>query len=282
MKQAIRQRRSKVNRKINDYAKELEKKILANHEKLKTTFDEHLSQKRFQLKDTISSIESLLEKASSNIDKLDCISDELSISKTFIKEDAIINKLEDIESETYKIIEAINKKNLPEQNECLKICPHDNFVSKIQTAPTITTEPNNRQIVYLGNSNCILVYNIDNDEWEFTKLKTDPHFKFKTYSSAVSMEDGRIFLIGGGLTNEILEFDPKTLKFTKKNSMDTPRSEHACVVANDKIYILGGYNKIDNCFVKECEIYDTRRDIFLEMSDMNTAKCDFAAAHVKE
>ena len=102
MKQAIRQRRSKVNRKINDYAKELEKKILANHEKLKTTFDEHLSQKRFQLKDTISSIESLLEKASSNIDKLDCISDELSISKTFIKEDAIINKLEDIESETYK------------------------------------------------------------------------------------------------------------------------------------------------------------------------------------
>ena len=177
---------------------------------------------------------------------------------------------------------AINKKNLPEQNECLKICPNESFVSKVQTLANITTEPNNRQIVYMGNSDCVMVYNIDNDEWEFAKLGLDHTMKFRTYSAAVCTEDGRIFLIGGGLSDEILEFDPKSLKLSLKSRLNIVRSEHACVIVNDKIYILGGYNKVENCFLKQCEIYDINKDQFLPMSDMNTAKCDFASACVNE
>ena len=133
-------------------------------------------------------------------------------------------------------------------------------------------------MVFFGLSNYIMTYNIDTDDWEINKIPMDYDLNFKTYCSAVTISNNKILLIGGGLSDDILEFDPKTSKMSFKRKMQHIRTEHASVCIDDKIYIMGGYDKKINKFLTSCEIYDPIEDKLLPMESMNTAKCGFALA----
>lgn len=134
-------------------------------------------------------------------------------------------------------------------------------------------------MVFFGMNNYVMIYNIDNDEWESKKVHMDYDLYFKTYCSAVTVHNNRILLIGGGLSDDILEFDPKTFKIAFKSKMAHIRTEHASVCIDDKVYIMGGYDKKVNKFLSECEVYDPAENKFRPMEPMNVAKCGFALAH---
>ena len=137
-------------------------------------------------------------------------------------------------------------------------------------------------MVFFGLNNYIMIYNIDTDEWEIKKMYMDYDCYFKTYCSAVTINNSKILLIGGGMSDDILEFDPKTFKICCKTKMKNIRTEHACVYLNDRVYIMGGYDKKINKFLTECEIYDPIENKFLPMESMNVAKCGFALAHFEK
>ncbi len=59
--------------------------------------------------------------------------------------------------------------------------------------------------------------------------------------------------------------------------MKNRRTEHSVVNVNDEIYILGGYDKKNNKFLKECEIFNYSTNKFQTISPMLTAKCGFSA-----
>lgn len=89
----------------------------------------------------------------------------------------------------------------------------------------------------------------------------------------------KVLLIGGGLSNEILEFDPKTFKISHKMKMHSIRTEHACVCIDDRVYIMGGYDKKMKKFLAECEIYDPAENRLYSMESMSMSKCGFAVTH---
>lgn len=134
-------------------------------------------------------------------------------------------------------------------------------------------------MVFFGMNNCVMIYNVDNDEWETKKVHADYELYFKTYCAAVTVHGNRVLLIGGGLSDDILEFDPKSFKVALRTKMQHIRTEHACVCIDDKVYIMGGYDKKINKFLQQCEIYDPAENRLLPMESMNIAKCGFALAH---
>ena len=134
-------------------------------------------------------------------------------------------------------------------------------------------------MVFFGLNNYVMIYNIDADDWEIKKLYMDYELYFKTYCSAVTTSSSKILLIGGGMSDEILEFDPKTFRIEFKAKMKHIRTEHASVCIDDRVYIMGGYDKKINKFLTECEIYDLKKSAFVSMQSMNVAKCGFALAH---
>lgn len=134
-------------------------------------------------------------------------------------------------------------------------------------------------MVFFGLNNCIMIYNTETDEWDTKKVHMAYDLCFKTYCSATTTHTNKILLIGGGLSDDILEFDPKTFKISFKNKMQHIRTEHACICIEDKVYIMGGYDKKINKFLAECEIYDSIENRFIMMESMNIAKCGFALSH---
>lgn len=134
-------------------------------------------------------------------------------------------------------------------------------------------------MVFFGLNNYIMIYNLDTDDWEMKKMYIDYDLYFKTYCSAVTIHNNRILLIGGGLSDDILEFDPKTFKISFRNKMQHIRTEHGCICIEERVYIMGGYDKKVNKFLSECEIYNTGEDRFYPMESMNVAKCGFAMAN---
>lgn len=88
-----------------------------------------------------------------------------------------------------------------------------------------------------------------------------------------------VLLIGGGFSNEIYEFNPQTLKTALKANMDKIRTEHSSVLINSRVYILGGFEKKENAFLSECEIYDCVENKMRSMASMKIPKCGFSCAY---
>jgi N-acetylneuraminic acid mutarotase len=102
------------------------------------------------------------------------------------------------------------------------------------------------------------------------------------FTSAVTIGNEKILLIGGGFSGEIFEFDPKKCTVTLKNSLERIRTEHASVCINDKVYVIGGYDKKENKFLRECEIYNPSTNSLSKMACMQIPKCGFSVAHTQK
>ncbi len=98
--------------------------------------------------------------------------------------------------------------------------------------------------------------------------------------SAATLKDGRILLTGGEIKHgEIASdaeiFDPKTNKFRKVSAkMNHVRYKHdAVLLADGNVLILGGSDEKDmRGKLKSAEIFNTEKEIFTPINDMNFAR----------
>lgn len=140
-------------------------------------------------------------------------------------------------------------------------------------------------ICFFGAKNKILIYNIENDEWDMTQLPFDEKYEFNYYSSAVTLPNGSIIITGGGVSNAVCQiyFSPSQnskkhhFKVIHRESMNQARKEHASVYLQNGIYVLGGYNGIKNSFLSSCERFDLETNQWSPISDMQVPKCAFGA-----
>ena len=102
------------------------------------------------------------------------------------------------------------------------------------------------------------------------------------FTSAVNVANEKILLIGGGFSGEIFEFDPKKSSVTIKHSLERIRTEHASICLNDKVFVIGGYDKKENKFLRECEIYDPIEKCSFKMASMQIPKCGFSIANTQK
>jgi hypothetical protein len=90
--------------------------------------------------------------------------------------------------------------------------------------------------------------------------------------------NGRIYVMGGLFDNTDLDsnytYDPSTDIWTLRTDMPTARSRCTAGVVDDRIYVMGGYNK------KVVERYDPSTNLWESVDPMITQRGDIAAAVV--
>ena len=62
--------------------------------------------------------------------------------------------------------------------------------------------------------------------------------------------------------------------------MHQMRKEHAAVINGNLVYVMGGYDGVQNIFLNCCEVYDIGNDIWRNFAPMNISKCAFSATVV--
>jgi N-acetylneuraminic acid mutarotase len=103
------------------------------------------------------------------------------------------------------------------------------------------------------------VYDPSNNTWD-SKMP----LPYGIHLGASAAVNGKIYIIGGmtgptpsfgSVRGTVLEYDPITNSWTTKVSMAKPRFGHSASVSNGRIYVLGGYDELQNP-LNDVEIYD--------------------------
>lgn len=59
--------------------------------------------------------------------------------------------------------------------------------------------------------------------------------------------------------------------------MHEPRKEHALVRLGQTIYVMGGYNGKTKTFLKTCEKFELKKNVWIPIANLLTQRCAFAA-----
>jgi RNA polymerase sigma factor (sigma-70 family) len=89
---------------------------------------------------------------------------------------------------------------------------------------------------------------------------------------SVAEVNGKIYAIGGLVSSENEEYDPKLDKWTKKTKMPTARFGHSTTAINGKIYAIGGSNAGNQGILSVVEEYDPKADSWQRKKDMPDVK----------
>lgn len=60
------------------------------------------------------------------------------------------------------------------------------------------------------------------------------------------------------------------------------RKEHAAVINENFVYVMGGYDGTQNIFLNNCEIYNIQKNEWIFFAPMNVSKCAFSATIVNK
>lgn len=60
------------------------------------------------------------------------------------------------------------------------------------------------------------------------------------------------------------------------------RKEHAAVITNNLVYVMGGYDGVQSMFLNSCEVYNISKNEWTYFVPMNISKCAFSATVVNK
>jgi N-acetylneuraminic acid mutarotase len=96
------------------------------------------------------------------------------------------------------------------------------------------------------------------------------------YGLGVAVANGKIYAIGGYVTNVNEEYDPTTNIWTNRKPLPNPRGSFAIAVYQNKIYVMGGTSsEIDATGVNE--VYDPATETWETKAPMPTPRAQLAA-----
>lgn len=64
--------------------------------------------------------------------------------------------------------------------------------------------------------------------------------------------------------------------------MNQMRKEHAAVINGPIVYVMGGYDGVQNIFLNCCEMYNITKNEWKYFAPMNISKCAFSATVVNK
>jgi len=128
------------------------------------------------------------------------------------------------------------------------------------------------------------------DSWTSLTDQILPGFCSKNncghYGSAAVAAHGKIYVLGGKSLvsspygypySDVQEYDPNRGTWVMKASMPLPRAEHAAVLLNGKIYVMGGYVGAGGV-TKQVHIYDPSNNTWTVGTPMLNPRSQFGAA----
>mmetsp|Transcript_23569 Transcript_23569/g.23225 ORF Transcript_23569/g.23225 Transcript_23569/m.23225 type:complete len:294 (+) Transcript_23569:800-1681(+) len=137
----------------------------------------------------------------------------------------------------------------------------------------------NKKICYFGDNNKILSLDLQTEKWRVkTLMRTNNEFLY--YSAAVTLPNGDALITGGGSSTTVYQYSAQKEELLVKKCMSQMRKEHVAVINDNFVYVMGGYDGIQNIFLNSCEVYSIAKNEWSYFAPMNICKCAFSACVV--
>ncbi|EAR92095.1 kelch motif protein (macronuclear) [Tetrahymena thermophila SB210] len=192
-----------------------------------------------------------------------------------IKNDQLVNKISEIEDQIKKQIKESTISQEKQEFEIPSIVFGSDIYKSISSIAYLDVyQP---KICFVGNKNKLIILDLKKFEWKKYNLEG---VKFLGYSSAVTLRNDNLLLMGGGNSDQVYEISIQNdLQVIKRQQMPIARKEHCSVVLNDgSVMIMGGYNMEAQKMLNSCYLYIPKIDQWSELAPMKIPKCAFAAS----
>ena len=116
-----------------------------------------------------------------------------------------------------------------------------------------------KKICFFGDTNKVIIFDTHAESWQI-KTISKPNYEFLYYSAAVTLPNGDALITGGGSSTTVYQFVNQKFDLIQKKSMSQMRKEHAAVICENHVYVMGGYDGVQNVFLNSCEVYNVKKD----------------------
>ena len=139
----------------------------------------------------------------------------------------------------------------------------------------------NKRICFFGDTNKIMSIDLQTEKWHIKTLSRGSS-EFLYYAAAVTLPNGDALITGGGSSTMVYQFCTQKEELVPKRSMNQMRKEHAAVINENLVYVMGGYDGVQNMFLNSCEVYNINSNEWKYFAPMNISKCAFSATVVNK
>ncbi len=101
----------------------------------------------------------------------------------------------------------------------------------------------NKKICFFGDTNKIMCLDLQTERWSIKSLGRNSH-EFLYYAAAVTLPNGDALITGGGSSTMVYQFCTQKEELIQKRSMLQMRKEHAAVINENLVYVMGGYDGV--------------------------------------
>ena len=136
-----------------------------------------------------------------------------------------------------------------------------------------------KKICFFGDTNKVMVFDIQSERW-VVKTLTKSNLEFLYYAAAVTLPNGDALITGGGSSTTVYHYCNQKEELVQKKNMNQMRKEHAAVINENTVYVMGGYDGVQNIFLNCCELYNIQKNEWTYFAPMNISKCAFSATVV--
>jgi len=134
--------------------------------------------------------------------------------------------------------------------------------------------PEGPKAVFLGSESRLLVYHLGSNAWSMQTL--GEKFEHRNYGACIALDEHELLMVGGGPSNQAFRYNGE--KIIQAASMHQKRCWHSLVSLNGNIYALGGFDGTQR--LSSCEVYQPLNDTWIQIPNMNSRRCIFAACAV--
>lgn len=135
-----------------------------------------------------------------------------------------------------------------------------------------------KKIAFFGDTNKVMLLDLKKNEWAIKTINnnTNAHSQrglgasgsaaqhngnptnldFMYYAAAVTLPNGDALITGGGSSTTVYQYLNSKCEIIMRSNMNQMRKEHAAVINGPFVYVMGGYDGVQNIFLNCCEMYN--------------------------
>jgi hypothetical protein len=155
-----------------------------------------------------------------------------------------------------------------------------------------------KQVAFFGDTNKVMLLDLKKSEWTIKTINNNSNssrvgmagqgnqggvnLDFMYYAAAVTLPNGDSLITGGGSSTTVYQYMNAKCEIVLRANMNQMRKEHAAVINGPYVYVMGGYDGVQNIFLNCCELYNIQKNEWKYFAPMNISKCAFSATVVNK
>ena len=144
---------------------------------------------------------------------------------------------------------------------------------------SVAVKMTSKKVCFFGDANKIMSFDLQAEKWAVKTLSRS-NAEFLYYAAAVTLPNGDALITGGGSSTTVYQYVNAKEELVQRRSMNQMRKEHAAVICDGTVFVMGGYDGVQNSFLNCCESYSVQANEWKYFAPMNISKCAFSATVV--